>query len=165
MATVFHSTSHAELLRMLDAGNITVGDLYYETDTQTLFVGCSNTNSQVGIAPTNMLLTGDITWGASGAVGPDGPVGPAGPQGPQGPSGTGSVKNIHVATANYTTQTSDDVVLANSATLITILISTSGLLTQITTVTNISTGIVPVRRVTGQIDGQANVSLLNGESL
>ena len=165
MATVFHSTSHAQLLAMLDAGNITVGDLYYETDTQTLFIGCSNTNSQVGIAPTNMLLTGEITLGFNGAVGGDGPAGPAGPTGPQGPAGTGSIKNISVATANYTTAVSDDVVLANSATPITILVTTASLDKKITTIKAIGAGVVTVQPVSGTIDGQASVTLISQESL
>jgi hypothetical protein len=166
MPSVFYSTNHAELLRMLAANQIVAGNLYFETDTNTLFIGCSNTESQVGLAPTSMLLSGDITLGFNGAVGADGPAGPQGIQGIQGPAGAGSIASIHVATANYVSSVGDTAILANSATAISITITTTGLTTgQITSVTNINVGLVTVVGQTGLIDGNANVALLQNESV
>src|SRR5580700_3968498 len=124
---VFHSTSYAKILALLNSQGLVAGDLYYATDTLNLYLACTNQDSSVGIALTGTIMTGSIELGFDGARGNDGPAGPAGPTGPQGPAGTGSIKNIHIATANYTTSVSDDVVLANSATPITILITTASL--------------------------------------
>jgi hypothetical protein len=166
MPSVFYSTTHAALLRMLAANQVVPGNLYFEADTNTLFVGCTNTSSEVGVAPTNLLLTGDITLGFNGAIGADGPPGPAGPQGIQGPAGAGSVASIHVATANYTSSIVDTAILANSATPISITITTTALTVgQVTSVTNINTGLVTVAGQTGLIDGNANVALLQQESI
>jgi hypothetical protein len=107
-------------------------------------------------------MTGSIELGFDGARGNDGP---AGPTGPQGPAGTGSIKNIHIATANYTTAVSDDVVLANSATPITVLVTTASLGKKITTIKAIGAGVVTVQPVSGTIDGQASVTLIKEESL
>jgi hypothetical protein len=177
MAT-FHSCSAQQLAILVTLNQIVPGDVYYNTSQNPGALMIAATDGHL-VPFDNIILNGNI----SGEAGADGPTGPTGPQGangtngtngtngatgatgPQGPAGTGSVKQVVVKTANYSTSIADDVVLANSTTPITILITTAGLTTKITTVTNISTGIVTVQGVTGQIDGQANISLLAGESL
>jgi hypothetical protein len=174
MAT-FHSVSARQLAILVTLNQITPGDVYYNTSQNPGALMIAATDGHL-VPFDNIILNGNIS-GEAGSQGPTGPTGPAGANGtngtngatgatgPQGPAGTGSVKQVVVKTANYSTSILDDVVLANSASPITILITTAGLTTKITTVTNISTGIVTVQGVTGQIDGQANVALLNGESL
>jgi hypothetical protein len=150
---VFHSTSQAQILALLNSQGLVAGDLYYSTDELNLYLACTNQDGSVGIALTGTIMTGAIELGFNGAVGAD------------GPAGTGSIKNIAVATANYTTAVSDDVVLANSSTPITILVTTASLDKKITTIKAIGAGVVTVQPVSGTIDGQASVTLIKEESL
>jgi|HubBroStandDraft_6_1064221.scaffolds.fasta_scaffold00925_6 hypothetical protein len=68
MASVFHSLTQAQLLSLLNAGNIVVGDIYYAQDVQTVYIACNTTANGVGIAPTHMLLSGGITLGFNGTL-------------------------------------------------------------------------------------------------
>jgi hypothetical protein len=134
---VFHSMSHAQLLSLLTMNSVVAGDFYFENDTQTLFIAATTTaDGAVGIAPTNMLLTGGMTLGFNGAVGPAGETGPAGPTGPQGPAGSGSENNVAVESGDYTAATTINTILCTGAVIQNITLTTDGLTVgQIYTVT------------------------------
>jgi hypothetical protein len=159
MAT-FYALTEAQITALLNSSGLIAGSVYYATDSGKKYLATTNRDNTVGLADTGLIMTGKLELGFDGAVGAQGepgPTGATGATGPQGPAGAGGVKNVVTATANYTTATSDDVILANSSSPMTISITTSGLDNKITTVKSIGTGTVTVQGVTGTIDGQASV--------
>ncbi len=57
----FHSMSHVKLLALLNSVGVVAGDLYYATDTHELFIACTTTEGNVGIAKTGLIMTGHIS--------------------------------------------------------------------------------------------------------
>jgi hypothetical protein len=123
---IFYSMSKAQILAQLNAGNLVAGNLMFATDTQELFICATTTNSGVGIAPTNMILTGAITLGFSGDASSLGGAPIVGtptvgqtlffngtswePQ-----TAATTTPNIVSVTGNYSTQITDDVLIVSPA--------------------------------------------------
>jgi len=167
MAQTFHSMKSAQILGLLNSSGLVASDLYYATDTQQLYVACTNQDSTVGIAETGMILTGDIELGFNGAVGAQGEQGEQGEQGIQGPPGTGSLEVVGVYTSSSNVPITVTAAFANSSSAITLTIVTASLTTgQVTNVKNIGLGVCSVVGASGNIDGQsASVDLLTDDSI
>ena len=135
---VFHSMSQAAIMGLLSSQGLIANDLYYGTDSQALYIACTNTDGSVGIAETGMIMTGAISLGFNGNATSLGGAPIVGvptigqtlvfngtswePQ-----TAATTTPNIVNVSADYTTQITDDVLLVNLASAATITLTTDGL--------------------------------------
>jgi hypothetical protein len=171
---IFYSMSKAQILAQLDSGQLVAGNFMYATDTQELFICATTTNSGVGIAPTNMILTGAITLGFDGNASSLGgaPIVGVPTVGQtlvfngtswEAQTAATTTPNIVNVTGNYLTQITDDVLLVNLASAATITLTTDGLVAGKTYTVTLVVGSAQAS-VVGQhgedIEGESDGALL-----
>jgi|SRR5580700_3058022 hypothetical protein len=180
MAT-FHSMSQAAILKVLNSQGLIANDLYYSTDQGNLYLACTNTDGSVGIAETGMILTGAIALGFNGnatSLGGAPIVGtPTAGQTlvfngtnwvPQTAATT--TPNIVNVSADYSTKITDDVLIVNPASPLTITLTTDGIvagkLYEVTVLDTGSAQILVASQHGEQIQNQdEDVALYNGDAL
>jgi len=179
MAT-FNSMSYAAIVKLLNSSGLVAGSLYYATDTQQLFLACTNSDAGVGIAQVGLIMTGGIQLGFSGNAATIDSVPVSGTPNvgdvlqfngtawvpAPAPSSGNVVVNVSGA---YTTEATDDILFVNLSVPAEITLTTDGIVSgkvYRVTVFTTSAEVLVVAEGGAPIQGQTDqVQLLAGDSV
>jgi hypothetical protein len=175
---VFHSLPYNKIIQLLNGSGLVAGDLYFSTDSSTLYVACTNTDGAVGIAQTGLILTGNLQLGFNGnAASIAGAAVVGTPQAgdvlifdgeswiPQAESG-GQTNNVTTQSGDYSTTITDGTILCNGGAPQTITLTTTGLKSgDVYTVKVIGNSTATVQAQSGLIDGESSFTLYSKDAV